>query len=276
MRDQSGPTATRSSALVPRVISDVALSCLDHVARVLVALGVSAHAVTIFGVILAAGSGVLLSVGRFGPAALGMVLASIADALDGLVARRSGSASVGGALLDASIDRYQEFLLLGGLAVFLRDSVAALGVTLAALAGSFMVSYGSAKAEALGLPVPASTMRRAERAVCISAGVIGAALLSWMARSGVVRPGLERAPLLVALAVLAVVANASAIRRLRSLALARARVDATAAARADGADGAAPASPARVTSPRPAVLAASGPQGFGPERRGPLGLKTEI
>ena len=57
--------------------------------------------------------------------------------------------SVGGALLDASGDRYQEFFFLGGLAMFFRGSPPALMATLAALAGSFMVSYSSAKAEAL-------------------------------------------------------------------------------------------------------------------------------
>jgi hypothetical protein len=80
----------------------------------------SANAVTIASLGFAAGAGILLSVGNFVWAALAMIIACLGDALDGLVARRSASASVGGALLDASVDRYEEFLFLGGLALYLR------------------------------------------------------------------------------------------------------------------------------------------------------------
>jgi phosphatidylglycerophosphate synthase len=178
---------------------------------------VSANAVTLFGVGLAAVAGVLLSLGRFGPAAVAMGLAALGDALDGQVARRSRSVSVGGALLDASADRYEEFLLLGGLAVLFRDSLPALVLTLLALLGSYMVSYGSAKAEALARPIPAGMMRRPERAVCL---FLGAALAAGLGAvpPAVLSPPLRRAPLLVALAVIAVVANVSALRRLRALA----------------------------------------------------------
>ena len=147
-----------------------------------------------------------------------MVVASLGDAIDGLVARRSGTVSVGGALLDASGDRYQEFFFLGGLAMFFRGSSPALMATLAALAGSFMVSYSSAKAEALRVPVPPGVMRRAERAVCLClATVLTAVWLPWSDSNGL--PGWAGAlPVLVAVSLIAVVGNISAVRRLRFLA----------------------------------------------------------
>ena len=83
------------------------------------------------------------------------VAASCGDALDGLVARATRTESPGGAVLDASVDRYEEFFVSvaspcsSGRAVLLT-------VTLAALVASFMVSYGSAKAEALRIPTPPS------------------------------------------------------------------------------------------------------------------------
>src|SRR5258708_5677734 len=111
MPDRSGgpqtSAAPRGSLVLPRAVSDGALWCLDHVARRLVTLGVSANAVTLFGVGLAAVASGLLSLGHFGLAAVAMGIASLGDALDGLVARRSNSASVAGALLDASVDRYE-------------------------------------------------------------------------------------------------------------------------------------------------------------------------
>jgi CDP-diacylglycerol--glycerol-3-phosphate 3-phosphatidyltransferase len=203
--------------VLPRAALDAALWCLDHVAGGLIALGVTANAITVSSVFLAAIAGALLGFGQFEWAAVAMVAASLGDALDGLVARRTGTSSVAGALLDASVDRYEEFFFLGGLAIHFRDSVPALALTLVALAGSFMVSYGSAKAEALGVPVPPGAMRRAERAVCLCVGVAAMPVVAWLTGGGLLPTWAAPAPLYVALGLLAVVANTSAIRRLRFL-----------------------------------------------------------
>jgi CDP-diacylglycerol---glycerol-3-phosphate 3-phosphatidyltransferase len=262
MLDRPGPIALpggRRSLMVPRAVVDVTLRVLDRVAGCLVDLGVAANTVTVAGLVLAAAAGVLLSTGHLAFAAATMTVASIGDALDGLVARRSGSASLPGALLDASVDRYEEFFLLGGLCIYFRGSVPATVLTLMALSGSFMVSYGSAKAEALGVPVPEGAMRRAERALCLCGGVALAAVLGWAAESARLPAWAPRAPLLVAVAIVAIVANVSAIRRLR--ALARTRDDAAHAAPRDAApDGHVPLprdgsslEPARVVAARPAL-----------------------
>ena len=214
---------TRSSLLLPRAALDATLWCLDHVARSLIVLGVTANAITVSSVVLAGIAGALLCFGEFGWAAVAMVAASLGDALDGLVARRSGSASVAGALLDASIDRYEEFFFLGGIAIYFHESTAALVLALFALSGSFMVSYGSAKAEALGVPVPPGAMRRAERAVCLCAGVALTPVFAWITRGSTLPAWALNAPLFASLALVAVVANVSAIRRLRFLARGRAR-----------------------------------------------------
>lgn len=165
----------------------------------------TADAVTLASLALAFGAGVLLATGHLGPAALVMIAASLGDALDGLVARQSRSATVAGALLDAAADRYGELFFLGGIAIHFHGSVAVLAVTLAAIAGSFMVSYGSAKAEAIGVPVPPGIMRRAERAACLCVGVVLAAFFG-------------DAAVVAAVALVAVVGNVSAIRRLAALA----------------------------------------------------------
>jgi phosphatidylglycerophosphate synthase len=194
---------------------------LDRVALGLVALGVTANGITLFSVVLAAAAGGLLAFGFFGAAAVAMVIASLGDALDGLVARRTGTASVGGALLDASVDRYEEFFFLGGLAIYFRANPVLLALTLFALAGAFMVSYGSAKAEALNVPVPPSSMRRAERAVCLCVGTILTPPVQWLTRTDGLPEWVGGLPLLAAIALIAVVANVSAIRRLRLLASSR-------------------------------------------------------
>jgi CDP-diacylglycerol--glycerol-3-phosphate 3-phosphatidyltransferase len=207
----------RESSLLPRSIVARALAFLDSVALRLVALGVTANAITLASLALAGTAAVLLGAGQLGWAAPVIAVASIGDALDGLVARRSGTASVGGALLDASVDRYEEILLLGGLAVLFRDSVAELVLTLAALGGSFMISYGSAKAEAFGRRVPPGVLRRAERAMLLFVGVAVTPPFAAFARGhGLPRWG-GYAPVLAAMAVLAVVGNVSAVLRLRKI-----------------------------------------------------------
>jgi CDP-diacylglycerol--glycerol-3-phosphate 3-phosphatidyltransferase len=209
---------TRTSVVLPDVVVAAALRRLDQIAAGLVALGISANTVTSLCIALGAGAGVLLAFDQFALAAVLMVIASFGDAIDGLVARRSGTVSVGGALLDASGDRYQEFFFLGGLAVFFRESPFALVATLGALAGSFMVSYSSAKAEGLAVPVPPGVMRRAERAVCLClATAVTAFWEPWAASTG--RPAWVGAlPILLAVSLIAVAANISAVRRLRLLA----------------------------------------------------------
>jgi len=211
-------TQARSSLVFPRALLDATLSGLDPLARGLIALGVTANAITVSSVVLAAVAGALLCFGQFGWAAATMVAASLGDALDGLVARRTGSASVAGALLDASIDRYEEFFFLGGIAVYFHGSTWALLLTLFALSGSFMVSYGSAKAEALGVPVPSGAMRRTERAVCLCLGAALTPVFAWAALGSTLPPWTAHAPLFAALGLVAVVANVSAIRRMRFLA----------------------------------------------------------
>jgi phosphatidylglycerophosphate synthase len=217
---QPRPSAilVRPSPVLPDALCSAALRLLDQVAMGLVSAGISANTITSTCILLGAGAGVMLALGQFGIAATAMVIASLGDAIDGLVARRSGTSSVGGALLDASGDRYQEFFFLGGLAMYFRSSPPALAATLLALAGSFMVSYGSAKAEALNVPVPPGMMRRAERAVCLClATAIAAFWQPWAATNGL--PAWTGAlPLLIAVSLIAVVANFSAIRRMRLLA----------------------------------------------------------
>jgi CDP-diacylglycerol--glycerol-3-phosphate 3-phosphatidyltransferase len=183
-------------------------------------MGVTANGVTACALVLGGGAGALLAGGHFGAAAILIVFASLGDALDGLLARATGTASSGGALFDAAVDRYEEFFILGGLAFYFRTeaSGAILGAALFALLGSFMVSYGSAKAEALGVPVPPGIMRRTERAVIVCAGVALVPPAGLCVRLFGLASWLERAPIVLALVVLALGANLSAVARLRQIA----------------------------------------------------------
>lgn len=194
---------------------------LQPVARACIALGVTANQISWLSLVGGIGAGAALCVGHFGVAAALSVVASVADALDGIVARETGTASDAGETLDATVDRYVEFFFLAGLGVFYRGQVFALGLVLLALLGSIMVSYGTAKAEALQVEPPRGAMRRAERAVYLTAGVAFAPIAGfWLARYGVAVWWGEAAPVLLSLVIVGVVANVSAVRRLVAVAAA--------------------------------------------------------
>ncbi|HKQ69658.1 MAG TPA: CDP-alcohol phosphatidyltransferase family protein [Polyangiaceae bacterium] len=94
------------------------------------------------------------------------------DALDGIVARARGLACQAGEVLDAIVDRYADAAPLCGLAIYFRASTSALTAVLTALVGSMMVSYVRAKHEAVGVELPGWLMRRAERVIYLSGGLI--------------------------------------------------------------------------------------------------------
>jgi CDP-diacylglycerol--glycerol-3-phosphate 3-phosphatidyltransferase len=111
------------------------------------------------------------------------VIGSMLDILDGALARQSGKGTPFGAFLDSTTDRVSEAMMLGAIAlVFSRHGdELALGFAFASIAGSFLVSYTRARAEALGLKGDVGIGSRAERVVVITAGLVLApwGLLPW-------------------------------------------------------------------------------------------------
>ena len=151
---------------------------------------VTPNALTTAGVTLCAGAAVLIpfedrnEILFYWLAAALFIVGSILDILDGALARQSDKATSMGAFLDSISDRVSEGFVLAAIAlVFARagDDVSVV-FCVAAVAGSFLVSYARAKAELLGLKGDVGIGSRAERVVVISAGLILAPLgvpLQW-------------------------------------------------------------------------------------------------
>jgi CDP-diacylglycerol---glycerol-3-phosphate 3-phosphatidyltransferase len=116
-------------------------------------------------------------------AAFVFVVGSVLDILDGALARAGGKTTPFGSFLDSTTDRVGEGAMLGAIAlIFSRHgNEIALAATVAAIAGSFLVSYTRAKAEGLGLRGDVGLGSRAERVVVITAGLVLApwGLLQW-------------------------------------------------------------------------------------------------
>jgi CDP-diacylglycerol--glycerol-3-phosphate 3-phosphatidyltransferase len=111
------------------------------------------------------------------------VVGSILDILDGALARAGGKSTPFGAFLDSTTDRIGEGAMLTaiGLVLSREGNEIALVFTILAVAGSFLVPYARAKAEALGLRGDVGLGSRAERVVVITAGLVLApwGLLPW-------------------------------------------------------------------------------------------------
>ncbi len=107
-------------------------------------------------------------------AAAVFVVGSVLDILDGALARAGGKSTPFGAFLDSTTDRVGEGAMLAAIGlVFARagNDVAVL-FAIVAVAGSFLVPYVRAKAEALGLRGDVGLGSRAERVVVITAGLV--------------------------------------------------------------------------------------------------------
>lgn len=141
---------------------------------------VTPNALTAAGITLCAASAVLVWFGDHAQwpiywiAAVVFVVGSVLDILDGALARHGGKATPFGAFLDSISDRVSEgFVLTATALVFSRHgNEVALAFAIAAMAGSFLVSYARAKAELLGLKGDTGLGSRAERVVIITGGLV--------------------------------------------------------------------------------------------------------
>ncbi len=195
------------------------LRIITPLRKVLTRLGVHPNILSITGLILSVVAGFVYSLGSFFWAAWIVVLAGTCDALDGELARQTGKNSRFGAFFDSVLDRYSDGFILMGLGWYFAGGPLLLGsggkasvgnqspwavvLIILAMAGSFMVSYTRARAEALGLECKVGLMQRPERITLL---VIGSLLGSI--------PVIGLIFVKVTLLILALATNITAIHRM--------------------------------------------------------------
>lgn len=138
---------------------------------------VNPNLLTVTGVLINLICGLLFGFGHFFSAGIILIVANLFDMLDGKVARVTGRVTRFGGFLDSSLDRLSDMVALVGLMVFYaRDTPlhSTLNVFLAgaALMGSVMVSYSSARAESLIPKCDVGFLRRPERVVLLIIGAL--------------------------------------------------------------------------------------------------------
>ena len=138
---------------------------------------VTPNQITVVGVALTFVAAVLAALGYLRWAGVVLIFAGTFDILDGALARSSGRAYAYGAFLDSTLDRYSEGAIYIGLAAYFSTMGGPLQrwlllATVAALAGSFLVSYVRARAQSLGFTCESGLFARPERVVVTVVGLI--------------------------------------------------------------------------------------------------------
>jgi CDP-diacylglycerol--glycerol-3-phosphate 3-phosphatidyltransferase len=138
---------------------------------------INPNVLTVIGVAINVGCGLLFGLGHFFWAGIILIVANLFDMLDGQVARLSGRVTRFGGFLDSSLDRLSDMVVFVGLMVFYaRDTQfhSTLNVFLAGagMMGSVMVSYTSARAESLIPKCDVGFLRRPERVVLLIIGAL--------------------------------------------------------------------------------------------------------
>jgi CDP-diacylglycerol--glycerol-3-phosphate 3-phosphatidyltransferase len=179
-----------------------------HAEALLTALGrspLTPNQVTVAGVALTFFAAGLVAFGHLRWAGVVLIFAGTCDILDGALARSTNKSYSYGAFLDSTVDRYSEGAVYLGLAAYFlsvdgpweRWLVLA---TLAALAGSFLVSYVRARAQSLGFACKSGLFQRPERVVVTVIGLLFGGYVLY----GVV-------------ILLAIVTNITALQRIREV-----------------------------------------------------------
>jgi CDP-diacylglycerol--glycerol-3-phosphate 3-phosphatidyltransferase len=135
------------------------------------------NAISITGLVGNLIAAVLILEHHFILAGVAFILGSLCDMFDGRYSRMSGKGTPFGAFLDSTLDRVEEGVVLAAVAVWFAEdgNELAVGATVLAVVGSYMVSYTRARAEALGVGGKVGIASRAVRVVILSAGLVFAA-----------------------------------------------------------------------------------------------------
>jgi CDP-diacylglycerol--glycerol-3-phosphate 3-phosphatidyltransferase len=133
--------------------------------------------VTVVGLMLTFVAATLVAFGQLRWAGVVLIFAGTCDILDGALARSTRTSYMYGAFLDSTLDRYSEGAIYIGLAAYFVGMSGPLQrwlvlATLAALAGSFLVSYVRARAQSLGFTCDSGLFARPERVVVTVVGLI--------------------------------------------------------------------------------------------------------
>jgi len=144
-------------------------------------IGLTPNIISVIGFLLALFSAAAYAVAHSMPlyllvATVLLLLSGFCDTLDGVLARTFQQVSIFGGFLDSLLDRYADALVYAGI---IFSGLCNMWWGLAALAGSLLVSYSRARAEAAGIKMESiGIAERAERMIILC--VASLAAIFWL------------------------------------------------------------------------------------------------
>jgi CDP-diacylglycerol--glycerol-3-phosphate 3-phosphatidyltransferase len=165
-------------------------------------IGIRPNTVTLIGLAGTVGCALLIGFGHMTWAGILLLFMGPVDAMDGALARMRNEASAWGAFVDAVTDRYSELFLFLGFLIYYMAHSNPIGILFAylAAAGSVLVSYVKARADASKLDANVGLLTRVERYLVLIPGLIFSGLYPPLA--------------LIALIIIAIFANFTALQRI--------------------------------------------------------------
>lgn len=154
-----------------------AMKIINAMVRWLAFGGISPNFLTVIGVTINVGCGVLFGMGEFFWAGIVLIVANLFDMLDGNVARVSGRVTKFGGFLDSSLDRISDMVAFLGIMAFYASNIPQHSLLNVVIAGigmifSVMVSYTTARSEGLGVKANVGFLQRPERVVLLIIGAL--------------------------------------------------------------------------------------------------------
>ena len=172
---------------------------------------------SLFGMLSALAAGIAFMFSPFWGGTL-TIFSGLLDTLDGALARKLNQTKKRGAFLDSVLDRYSDYWILIGIwAYFQRKASATTLITLTiffALFGSTMVSYTKARAESFSISCLVGLFQRGERIISIGLAGLVNSLVNFTSRANEAALLGQDTVLIVALILLAVGTNLTALWRL--------------------------------------------------------------
>ena len=158
-------------------IGKIPIQILNAMVRGLASAGVSPNLLTTVGVMINIACGVLFGMGEFFWAGIVLIVANVFDMLDGNVARLTGNVTKFGGFLDSTLDRLSDMVAILGIMVFYAGNTPQHSIVNVILAGvamiaSVLVSYATARSEALGVKANVGFLQRPERIVLFIIGAL--------------------------------------------------------------------------------------------------------
>jgi archaetidylinositol phosphate synthase len=175
-------------------------------------IGLTPNIVSLIGLALAFFSAAAYAIAQNQPmwlllAVILLLTSGFCDTLDGVIARIYQQQSVFGGFLDSLFDRYADAVVYAGMII---GGLCDLSWGLAALAGSLLVSYSRARAEAAGIKMESvGVAERAERIIILAAASVAAIFWSQVLTFGF----LNISALNIGVIILAVLSNFTVLQR---------------------------------------------------------------